>query len=219
MRLEVEEFLRGTFLESPRAPIVAVSSLTGAGLDELKRAIATAAGNVQARDSEALARLPIDRVFTMKGFGTVVTGTLISGMIRREEELEVFPGGDRVRVRGVQVHGHGADKAVAGQRTAVNVAGADTAGLVRGMMLAAPDTFAATHVIDVKIRLLDSAPRSLKHQSRVHFHCNTMETVAEIVLHEGKEIARGAEVLARLKLAAAALLCRGIALSFGSFRP
>jgi selenocysteine-specific elongation factor len=219
VRLEVEEFLRGTFLEAPRAPIVAVSSLTGAGVDELKRAIATAAGNVQARDSEALARLPIDRVFSMKGFGTVVTGTLISGTIRRDEELEVFPGGERVRVRGVQVHGHDADKAMAGQRTAVNLAGANTAGLARGMMLAPPDTFAATNVIDVKIRLLASAARSLKHQSRVHFHCNTMETVAEIVLHEKKDIARGTEVLARLKLRAAALLLPGDRFIIRQFSP
>jgi selenocysteine-specific elongation factor len=219
VRLEVEEFLRGTFLEAPRAPIVAVSSLTGAGVDELKRAIATAAGNVQARNSEALARLPIDRVFSMKGFGTVVTGTLISGTIRRDEELEVFPDGERVRVRGVQVHGHDADKAVAGQRTAVNLAGANTAGLARGMMLAPPDTFAATNVIDVKIRLLASAPRSLKNQSRVHFHCNTMETVAEIVLHEKKDIARGAEVLARLKLRAAALLLPGDRFIIRQFSP
>jgi selenocysteine-specific elongation factor len=219
VRLEVEEFLRGTFLEAPKAPIAAVSSLTGAGLDELKRAIAVAVADVQARDSEALARLPIDRVFTMKGFGTVVTGTLISGTIRREEELQVFPGGDRVRVRGVQVHGHDADKAVAGQRTAVNLAGVSTAGLARGMMLAPPDTFAATNVIDVKIRLLASAPRSLKHQSRVHFHCNTMETVAQVVLHESKEVGRGAEVLARLKLGAAALLLPGDRFIIRQFSP
>jgi selenocysteine-specific elongation factor len=219
VRLEVEEFLRGTFLEAPKAPIAAVSSLTGAGLDELKRAIAVTVADVQARDSEALARLPIDRVFTMKGFGTVVTGTLISGTIRREEELQVFPGGDRVRVRGVQVHGHDADKAVAGQRTAVNLAGVSTAGLARGMMLAPPDTFAATNVIDVKIRLLASAPRSLKHQSRVHFHCNTMETVAQVVLHESKEVGRGAEVLARLKLGAAALLLPGDRFIIRQFSP
>ena len=219
VRLEVEEFLRGTFLEAAKAPIAAVSSLTGAGLDELKRAIAVAVADVQARDSEALARLPIDRVFTMKGFGTVVTGTLISGTIRREEELQVFPGGDRARVRSVQVHGHDADKAVAGQRTAVNLAGVSTAGLARGMMLAPPDTFAATNVIDVKIRLLASAPRSLKHQSRVHFHCNTMETVAQVVLHESKEAGRGAEVLARLKLGAAALLLPGDRFIMRQFSP
>jgi selenocysteine-specific elongation factor len=130
-----------------------------------------------------------------------------------------LPGRDRVRVRGVQVHGHDAEKAVAGQRTAVNVAGASTADLTRGMTLAPPDTFAATNVIDVKIRLLASAPRSLKNQSRVHFHCNTMETVAEIVLHERKEIARGTEVLARLKLAAAALLLPGDRFIVRQFSP
>src|ERR1700686_4012701 len=103
--LEVEDFLRGSFLDATRSPIVAVSSLTGAGLDELKSALAKVASEVMAKDSAGLARLPIDRVFTMKGFGTVLTGTLAAGTIRKEEELEVFPSGKRVRVRGVQVHG------------------------------------------------------------------------------------------------------------------
>ena len=175
VRLEVEEFLRGSFLE--RQPIVAVSSLTGAGLDDLKQAMIAAAAEVQPRDSQALARLPIDRVFTMKGFGTVVTGTLISGTIRREDELEVFPTGRRVRVRGVQVHGQTADAAVAGQRTALNLAGASTEDLARGMTLAPPDTFATTRRVDVRLSLLSSAPRPLKNRARVHFHSNTMETV------------------------------------------
>src|SRR5579864_1218525 len=105
VRLEVEDFLRGSFLDTTRAPIVAVSSKTGAGLDELKRAMVQVAQDVPAKDSAALARLPIDRVFSMKGFGTVVTGTLISGTIRKEEEMQVYPGVRRVRVRGVQVHG------------------------------------------------------------------------------------------------------------------
>src|SRR6201982_2708443 len=143
VRLEVEEFLRGTFLEPPKSPIVAVSSLTGAGLPDLKQAIIAAADQVEARDPQALARLPIDRVFTMKGFGTVVTGTLISGTIRREEELEVFPSGKRVRVRGVQVHGEPAEQALAGPRTALNLAGVAVEDLGRGMMLAPPDTFRA----------------------------------------------------------------------------
>src|ERR1700734_2088248 len=120
VRLEVEEFLRGTFLDKPKS-IIAVSSLTGSGLEGLKRAMVAAAQEVQPRDSHAIARLPIDRVFTMKGFGTVVTGTLVAGTIRREDELEVFPTGQRVRVRGVQVHGQMAEKAVAGQRTALNL--------------------------------------------------------------------------------------------------
>jgi selenocysteine-specific elongation factor len=181
VRMEVEEFLRGSFLEGQ--PIVAVSSLTGAGLEELKRAMIAAAVEVRARDAQALARLPIDRVFTMKGFGTVVTGTLISGTIHREGELEVFPTGRRVRVRGVQVHGKTAEAAVAGQRTALNLAGASTEDLARGMTLAPADTFVTTQRVDVKLRLLASAPRSLKDGARVHFHSHTMERVGEIGLY------------------------------------
>ena len=180
VRLEVEEFLRGTFLEPSKAPIVAVSALTGAGLNELKGAIAAAAAQGQARDSKALARLPIDRVFTMKGFGTVVTGTLISGTIRKEEELEVFPPGNRVRVRAVQVHGQASDAALAGQRTALNLVGARKEDLARGMTLAPPQTLAATSRVDAKLRLLRSAPRALRQRTRVHFHSYTMETVAEL---------------------------------------
>src|ERR1700752_1772447 len=135
VRLEVEEFLRGTFLESPNAPVLAAGCLTGAGIEELKRAIVSAAASVEARDSQALARLPIDRVFTMKGFGTVVTGTLVSGTIRKEQELEVFPSTRRVRVRGVQVHGETTEQALAGQRTALNLAGVAVEDLARGVML------------------------------------------------------------------------------------
>jgi selenocysteine-specific elongation factor len=220
VRLEVEEFLRGKFLGQPSMdnpnsdnpssdnpnPIIAVSSLTGAGLEDLKRAIAAAAAGVPPRDSRAIARLPIDRVFTMKGFGTVVTGTLVAGTIRHEDELEVFPTGRRVRVRGVQVHGQTAEAAVAGQRTALNVAGASTEDLSRGMTLAPAATFETTRLADVRLRLLASAPRPLKNRARVHFHSYTMETVAEIVLHGMKQIAPGDEAFARLKLPEAALL-------------
>jgi len=233
VRLEVEEFLRGTFLDTPKSDdpnfdnpdldtpksIVAVSSLTGAGLDDLKRAMVAAAAEVQPRDSHALARLPIDRVFTMKGFGTVVTGTLVAGTIHREEELEVFPSGRRVRVRGVQVHGQTAATAVAGQRTALNLAGASTEDLSRGMTLAPVDTFATTRRVDVQLRLLSSAPRPLKSRTRVHFHSNTMETVAEIMLHGVKQLAPGAEAFARLKLPEAALLLPGDRFIIRQFSP
>src|SRR5271169_2796782 len=204
VRLEVEEFLRGTFLEAPHAPVVAVSSLTGAGLDDLKRAMTAAAADVQPRDARALARLPVDRVFTMKGFGTVVTGTLVAGTIHREEELEVFPTGRKVRVRGVQVHGQAGDAAVAGQRTALNLAGASTEDLSRGMTLAPVATFGSTRRTDVQMGLLSSAPRPFKSRTRVHFHSNTMETVAEITLYGVKQLAPGSEAFARLKLPEAA---------------
>jgi selenocysteine-specific elongation factor len=224
VRLEVEEFLRGTFLEAPKAPIVAVSSRTGAGLDELKKAIIAAAAEAKPRDSRALARLPVDRVFTMKGFGTVVTGTLISGTIRRDDELEIFPPGRRVRVRGVQVHGQTAETAVAGQRTALNLVGASTDDLTRGMTLAPPATFAATRAVDVQLRLLPSAPRALRSRSRVHFHSNSMETVAEIVFHRSSQLnpglaksgktgalqmTPGSEAFARIKFPTSALLLPG----------
>jgi len=218
VRLEVDEFLRGTFLDKPDA-IIAVSSLTGAGLDELKRAIVAAAAEVQPRDSLALARLPIDRVFTMKGFGTVVTGTLMAGTIRREDELEVFPTGQRVRVRGAQVHGQTAEAAVAGQRTALNLAGASTEDLSRGMTLARPGTFEATRRADVELRLLPSAPRPLKSRARVHFHSYTMEMVVDVTLLGTKEIAPGEQGLARLKLPQSALLLPGDRFIIRQFSP
>jgi selenocysteine-specific elongation factor len=219
VRLEVEEFLRGTFLGGPSSSIVAVSSLTGEGLDELKQALTHAVGAVSARDAQALARLPIDRVFTMKGFGTVVTGTLVGGTIRKEQELEAFPSGRLVRVRGVQVHGKPADAAVAGERTALNLTGASTDDLSRGMTLAPPATLVATRRIDVRLRLLPSAPRPLKDRARLHFHAHTMETVAQVVLYPAKQIVPGDEGFAQLRLPEAALLSPGDRFIMRQFSP
>lgn len=202
VRLEVAEFLRGSFLEA--APMVAVSAKTGAGLEELKRTLAEVATGVPERDSKALPRLPIDRVFTMKGFGTVVTGTLVAGTIRKEDELEIFPTGKRARVRGVQVHGKPAETAVAGQRTALNLSGVTTEELARGMMLA-PGELRSTSRVDVSLSLLASA-RPLKDRARVHLHAFTTETVAEVVLLGEKQLAPGKSALARLRLADAGLL-------------
>jgi selenocysteine-specific elongation factor len=219
VRLEVEEFLRGTFLESPNSPIVAVSSLTGVGLNDLKQAIISAATKVGTRDSGALARLPIDRVFTMKGFGTVITGTLISGTIRKDEEVEVFPTGRRVRIRGVQVHGQATDVASAGQRTALNLVGATTEDLSRGMILAPPATFAETRQADVRLSLLPSAAKLLKHRTRVHFHCYTMEAVAQIELYDAKELKPGEAAFAQLTIAEPALLLPGDHFILRQFSP
>ena len=207
VRLEVEEFLRGSFLESP-APIVAVSSLTGAGIADLKRELVRVASEIPARDSNAITRLPIDRVFTMKGFGTVVTGTLVSGTIRKEDEFEVFPHGRRVRVRGVQVHGKSADQAVAGQRTALNLAGASTEELGRGMMLAPPSVFQVTSRVDVELSLLSSA-KALKDRARVHFHSYTSEAIATVVLYSKKQVSPGESAFAQLRLSEPALLLPG----------
>jgi selenocysteine-specific elongation factor len=198
--------------------IVGVSSLTGAGIDDLKRELVRVATEIPAKNSNAIARLPIDRVFTMKGFGTVVTGTLISGAIRREAELEVFPSGRRVRVRGVQVHGKSADQAIAGQRTALNLAGATTEELARGMMVAPASTFHATSRLDVDLSLLSSA-KPLKDRARVHFHSYTSETIATVVLYGKKQVEPGESALAQLRLSEPVLLLPGDRFIIRQFSP
>ena len=218
VRLEVEEFLRGSFLDTSHSPIIPVSSMTGAGLDQLRQALVKISSEVPAKDSTALARLPIDRVFTMKGFGTVVTGTLVTGSIRKDEELEVFPHGQRVRVRGIQVHGQSTEQALAGQRTALNLAGVTKADLDRGMMLAPPATFHSTRRVEVSLSLLPSA-KPLKDRSRVHLHAYTSETVAQIVLHEQNQIAPGQTAFANLHLADPLLLLPGDRFIIRQFSP
>jgi selenocysteine-specific elongation factor len=218
VRLEVEEFLHGSFLDPAHAPVVPVSALTGTGIEDLKRALVRQSLHIPARDSTAIPRLPIDRVFTMKGFGTVVTGTLISGTIEKELEMEVFPSGQRVRVRGIQVHGSAAEKACAGQRTALNLAGASTGDLARGMMLAPPNTFHASNRIDVSLTLLHSA-RPLKDRARVHLHAYTSEVIAEVRLYGVKQVAPGEQVLAQLRMEAPGLLLPGDRFIIRQFSP
>ncbi len=218
VRLEVEEFLRNSFLDPAQSSVVAVSALTGAGLDDLKQALVKAAAEIPARDSSALPRLPIDRVFTMKGFGAVVTGTLISGTIRKEAELEVFPAGQRVRVRGVQVHGQASEQAAAGQRTALNLAGITMQGLARGMVLAKPSTLLATSRMDVSLALLPSA-KPLKDRARVHLHAYTFETIATVVLHGQKLVSPEESALAQLRLAEPTLLLPGDRFIMRQFSP
>ncbi|HYL63545.1 MAG TPA: selenocysteine-specific translation elongation factor [Candidatus Methylomirabilis sp.] len=196
-RLEAEEFLRGSFLE--RAPIVAVSAKTGAGLPELKKALHSVAMEVVAKDTARYFRLPIDRAFAMKGFGTVVTGTLISGSVAAEDDVQLFPGGLRLRVRGVQSGGKSVARAIAGQRTAVNLAGIEHSALGRGMVLAAPGRFRTTRRLDVRITLLPSAGK-MKHRARAHFHSGTAETIAEVYFHGQGELMPGQSALAHLRL-------------------
>lgn len=216
VRMELQEFVRGSFLEG--APIVPVSSLTGAGLDQLKRELIRAAAEVPAKNAAALFRLPIDRVFTMKGFGTVVTGTLLSGSVIKDDELEVFPIARRVRVRGVQVHGAAAEKAVAGERTALNLTGVSADDLARGLTLAPPDLLRATKVLDVSLSLLASA-KPLKERARVHFHAYTSESIAEVVLFEGKQLKPGEDALVRLRLTEPVLLVPGDRFILRQFSP
>jgi selenocysteine-specific elongation factor len=198
VRLEIEDFLRGSFLDPQRTPVVPVSATTGTGITSLKRELARIASEVGAKNANTLPRLPIDRAFVMKGFGTVVTGTLIAGTIQREQELEVHPVGKRVRARGLQVHGAATEQARAGERTAVNLAGIATEDLARGMMLTQPETLEPTRQFDVRLQLLATA-KPLKHLARVHLHCFASETVAQVRLLEGKQLEPGGSTFAQLR--------------------
>jgi len=216
VRMETEEFLRGSFLE--KAPLVPVSAKAGAGLTELKKALSEAATNTSTKDAARYFRLPIDRAFAMKGFGSVVTGTLISGSVGPGDEVELFPRQDRLRVRGVQSGGKSVERATPGQRTAVNLAGIEHTALKRGMVLAAPKKFRKTRRIDVRLELLPSV-RKMKQGARVHFHAGTVETVAEIFFHGEKELSPSGSAFANFKLQDEVLVLPGDRFIVRQFSP
>ena len=201
VRAEAEELIASSFLED--APILCVSARTGVGIEELKMALREVALQVPARSSEMVARLPVDRAFTMRGFGAVVTGTLVAGEIAEGDEMERRRR-VRVRVRGLQVHGSQVRRAVAGERTAVNLGGVETSSIERGMMLAPVGRLQPTQIIDAQADVLESAPRPLRSRMRVRVHLGAAEVLARIrVLEEGGEIAPGAGGLLQLRLESA----------------
>jgi selenocysteine-specific elongation factor len=196
---EARALVAGSFLED--APVLAVSSKTGAGLDELKTKLVEIGSRVPPRSADFVMRLPVDRAFSMKGFGTVVTGTLISGQIAEADELELLPPGVKVRVRGLQVHGNAVKQAQAGQRTAVNLAGVDTAQMERGMVLAPAGRLRPTQIIDVWIDMLPGAERPVRTRSRVRFHIGAAEVLGRVTVLDGpSEISAGGGALAQLRL-------------------
>jgi len=217
VRLEVEEFVAGSFLEG--APILAVSSVTGQGLEELVARLREAASTVPLKDASRYLRLPIDRAFSMRGFGTVVTGTLISGSVAREQEVEVHPGDRRLRVRGIQVHGVAVERALAGQRTALNLVGAEASELARGMVLSEPGRLRATAELDCLLELLPSA-KPLKQRAPVHFHAGTAEVEAQVRLLDGTETLQpGARTYARLRFEQPLLVLPGDRFIIRMFSP
>ena len=199
VRLEVDEFVAGSFLE--KAPVVAVSARTGEGIEELKQLLASEAKSVTVKSGAGHLRLPIDRSFAMKGFGAVVTGTLISGSVSLEQEVEVAERGLRLRVRGLQVHGAAAKRALAGQRTAMNLAGVEATELARGLTVIEPGRLQAWSVVDCEVELLASC-KPLKHRAPVHFHAWTAETEARVKLAGAGSLAiqPGGRALARIEL-------------------
>jgi selenocysteine-specific elongation factor len=195
---DTREFLKGTFLEGK--PIVPVSAKTGSGLDELKKMLQMLVARVPAKQVEGKFRLPIDRVFTIRGFGTVVTGTLFSGSIRTEERIEIYPKGIQVKVRGLQVHNLSVPEAVAGQRTAVNLQGIEKVEIMRGDVLGHPGEFQPTFMLDAVLQLLADGPRPLRHRSRVRIHVGTSEIMARVILFDRDELIPGDEAYVQFRL-------------------
>lgn len=196
---EIRRETRGTILET--APLVRVSAARGSGIDELKARIAeTALGMPERESAEGKARLPIDRVFTAAGFGTVVTGTLLEGTIRTGDLLTLYPLGASCRVRGIQVYNQDAESCCAGQRAALNLAGTGRDEIRRGCVLAAPDSIRSGKNVDVRLRLLKCAGRVVKNQTRLHFHSGSAEMLCRAVLLDADSIAPGESCLAQLRM-------------------
>jgi selenocysteine-specific elongation factor len=215
---DIAEFVRGSFLEG--APVFRASSNTGQGIDELKKALAKLAAKVSERDERAVARLPIDRVFTIKGFGTVVTGTLVAGRIRAGDELDLLPSAARrARARGLQVYGRAVQEAKAGERTAVNLQGLEVGDIQRGQALAPAGRLHAGSMLDVRLQLLRSAPRPLRTRSRTHLHIGTAEALARVVLLGVSQLAQGDSGFAQLRLETPILALPGDHFIIRSYSP
>ena len=197
--LDVAELVAGSFLAD--APVIEVSSRSLAGIDAVREHLRLSSKGVSPRSDRLSTRLPIDRSFTVKGFGAVVTGTLAAGEIRDGDELQLMPDGRGVRVRGLQTHGRKADSVHAGQRVAVNIAGVDYETVARGMQVCSPGVFRPSQVIDTTVEVLPTATRPLRSRQRVRLHIGTVEALARVaVLNESNEIAPGAFGNVQLRL-------------------
>lgn len=218
VKLDVAELVGDSFLES--APVIAVSSKTGEGIDELKLELLEQARMFPARKDDLVMRLPIDRSFTVKGFGPVVTGTLVSGQISETDEVEVLPIGKAVRVRGLQTHGKVANTAYSGQRVAVNLGGIDHTRLARGMALTERNVLRPTRMIDAKIEVLGDAKRPLRSRQRVRVHIGTTEMLARIqVLSDSGEVEQGRLDFVQLRLEGLILAVPGERFILRSYSP
>src|SRR6266567_9069539 len=204
---EVRDYLAGSFLEA--APIMPISSRTGEGLDRLKGELARLAGEVEEKKGEGPFRLPVDRVFTITGFGTVVTGTLLSGAISVGDEVEVLPAALPCRVRGIQTHGKKSDKGFAGQRVAVNLQGVAHTEIFRGDIVVPRAIYRPTRIVDARLNYLPAAPRELKHRSTLRLHSATYEVPAKVILIDRDVLLPGESAHVQLRLAKPVLLLPG----------
>lgn len=198
VREDVSTFLSGTFLAD--VPIMEVSAVTGQGLQDLIALLDTMVKEVPEREAGNFFRLPIDRVFIMKGFGTVVTGTSISGSIKTGDEVTIYPQGLESRIRGIQVHNKEVKEVSAGLRTAINLQGLEKEELERGNVVATKNSLRSTRILDVVFHLLPSAPRKVKNRSVVRFHTGTAEIISTIVLLDRDELTPGQTCFAEIRL-------------------
>ena len=195
---DIREFSQGTFLED--SPIIPVSSVTGQGIPEFISALDEIAGQIPQRKPSNLFRLPIDRVFSMKGFGTVITGSLVSGKISVGDNIMIYPSGITSKVRGIQVHNLSANEAEAGMRTAINFQGLDKAAVNRGEVLSTPGALVISYMVDVSFHYLASSQKPLKNRTLVRFHTGTSEVMGYLMLLEHEELPPGQTTVAQLRL-------------------
>ena len=196
---DIAESLRSTFLEG--APIVEVSSKTGYGINNLIQEINNLAEkSVRERELNTIARLPIDRVFSITGFGTVITGTLITGILKKGDEVEIYPVNKLCKIRNIQVHSSDAEKAYAGQRTAINLSNVKKTDIYRGCVIAPVNSMKNTKMLDVKLNLLKNSKRVVINRSRLHFYTGTSEILARVVLLDRDELTPGESCYAQLRL-------------------
>jgi selenocysteine-specific elongation factor len=195
---EIREFMSDTFLKD--APICAVSSTTGDGLKDFVKELDTLSDNVTGRSASGLFRLPVDRVFTMKGFGTVITGTLFSGKIEVGEQVAIYPSGITSKVRGIQVHNQPVERAEVGQRTAINFQGLEKTAVHRGDVVARPGSLVPSYMVDVSLQYLSSNPKAIKNRSKVRFHTGTSEIMGKLVFMDREELQPGEETVAQVRL-------------------
>jgi len=217
VREDVSEYLSDSFLAD--APMVEVSSATGEGLEELIQTLGRLVEQIPERDTGHLFRLPIDRVFTMKGFGTVITGTSISGRIRTGDEVSLYPQGIPSRIRGLHVHNKEVTEAGAGLRTAINLQGIEKMMLSRGNIIATKDSLRPTYMVDVILNHLHSAPRKLKNRAKVRFHAGTAEIISTLILLDRDELNPGETCFAQIRLDAPTAVLKGDRYVLRSYSP
>jgi selenocysteine-specific elongation factor len=214
--MEARELVAGSFLEG--APVLRVSARTGEGLDALRGALAALAGETPERSAAGVLRIPVDRVFTQHGFGTVVTGTVVSGILAVGDELEVLPSGPRTRARGLQTHGESVERAGAGSRVAVNLAGLEKDAIRRGDVCCHPGTLRPTSLLDVELALLSSA-KELADGARVRVHVSSAEAIGRVRLLGGAPVPPGGGAVAQLRLERPVIAGRGDRLVLRSYSP